>query len=90
MITISTMDVRKRVGDILNRVALRGDEFLIERKGKPLAVVLPVAKADAIRRAARLRLGEWLSRPNSLASDVEAMTLANAARRAARTAQRGG
>ncbi|OQW97786.1 MAG: hypothetical protein BWK77_00920 [Verrucomicrobia bacterium A1] len=53
------MDVRKRVGDILNRVALRGDEFLIERKGKPLAVVLPVEKADAIRRAARLRLGEW-------------------------------
>ena len=90
MITISTMDVRKRVGDILNRVALRGDEFLIERKGKPLAVIMPVEKADAIRRAARLRLGEWLSRPNSLASDAEAMTLANAARRAARTAKRRG
>lgn len=88
MITVSTMDIRRRVGDILNRVALRGDEYLVERKGQPLAVVMPVEKAEAIRRAARLRLGEWLSRPNSLGSDAEAMTLAREARRAARTARR--
>jgi len=29
--TTSTMDVRQRVGDLLNRVALRHDEFVIER-----------------------------------------------------------
>jgi hypothetical protein len=29
---ISTMDVRARIGDMLNRVALRHDEFIIERK----------------------------------------------------------
>jgi prevent-host-death family protein len=85
MITISTMEVRKRVGDILDRVALRGDEYLVERKGKPLAVVMPVAKAEAIQRAARLRLGEWLSRPDAVNSDPEVATLANAARRHART-----
>lgn len=90
MITVSTMEIRKRVGDILNRVALRGDEYLIERKGKPLAVMMPVEKADAVRRAARLQLGEWLSRPNVAATDTQAMTLANEARRAARTAKRGG
>lgn len=88
MITISTMDMRKGIGDILNRVALRGDEYLVERKGKPLAVVMPVAKAEAIRRAARLRLGDWLAKPNAVTTDREAMTLANAARRAARTAKR--
>jgi prevent-host-death family protein len=90
MITVSTMDVRRRVGNILDRVALRSDEYLVERKGKPLAVIMPVEKADAIRRAARLRLDEWLSRPNALTSDAEAMVLANAARRAARTAKRRG
>ena len=58
MITISTMEVRRSIGDILTRVALRGDEYLVERKGKPLAVLMPVEKAEAIRRAARLRLGE--------------------------------
>ena len=89
MITVSTMEVRKRVGDILNRVALRGDEYLVERKGKPLAVVMPVEKAESIRRAARLRLGDWLARPNAAKTDAEAMTLANAARRSARTSKRG-
>ena len=88
MITVSTMEVRKSIGDILNRVALRGDEYLIERKGKPMAVMMPVEKAQAIRRAARLRLGEWLSRPNAAASDDEAMKLANQARRAVRSAKR--
>lgn len=29
---ISTIDVRQRIGDMLNRVALRRDEFVIERK----------------------------------------------------------
>lgn len=88
MITITTMDVRKHVGDILNRVALRGDEYLVKRKGKPLAVVMPVEKAASIRRAARLRLGDWLERPNAAKTDAAAMTLANAARRAARTSKR--
>ena len=88
MITVSTMEVRKSIGDILNRVALRGDEYLVERKGKPLAVMMPVEKAESIRRAARLHLGVWLTRPNIARSDEEAMTLANEARRAARTTKR--
>ena len=89
MITISTMDVRKSIGDILNRVALRGDEYLVERKGKPLAVMMSVEKAESIQRAARLRLGDWLARPNAAKTDAEAMALANAARRFARTTKRG-
>jgi len=88
MITVSTMEVRRSIGDILNRVALRGDEYLVERKGKPLAVMMPVAKAEAIRRAARLRLGEWMNRPGVVKTDAEAMALANEARRAARVSRR--
>ena len=76
--------MRKHVGDILNRVALRGDEYLVERKGKPLAVMMPIEKAEAIRRAARLHLGDWLIRPNTIKTDEEAMALANAARRSVR------
>ena len=33
---VCTMDVRQRIGDMLNRVVLRHDEFIIERKGKPV------------------------------------------------------
>ena len=29
---VSTIDVRQRIGDMLNRIALRHDEFIIERK----------------------------------------------------------
>jgi antitoxin (DNA-binding transcriptional repressor) of toxin-antitoxin stability system len=90
MITVSTMEVRRRVGDILNRVALRGDEYRVERKGKTLAVIMPFEKAEAIQRASRLRLDALLSRPNTVKTDAEAMTLANAARRAARVSKRGG
>jgi len=89
MITVSTMEVRRSMGDILNRVSLRGDEYLVERKGKPLAVLMPVEKAESIRRVARLRLRDWLSRPNAAKTDAEAMTVASEARSAARMSKRG-
>ena len=34
---ISTMEVREKLGEYLDRVALRHDQFVIDRKGKPLA-----------------------------------------------------
>jgi prevent-host-death family protein len=50
---VSTIDVRQRIGDMLNRVALRHDEFVIERKGKPLAALVPVERLEQMRRFAR-------------------------------------
>ena len=50
---VSTIDVRQRIGDLLNRVALRHDEFIIERKGKPLAALVPVERLEQMRRFAR-------------------------------------
>jgi prevent-host-death family protein len=50
---VSTMDVRQRIGDLLNRVALRRDEFIIERKGKPLAALVPVERLEQLQRFAR-------------------------------------
>ena len=52
---VSTLDVRQRLGDMLNRVALRHDEFVIERKGKPLAALVPVERLEQMRRFARRR-----------------------------------
>jgi prevent-host-death family protein len=50
---VSTIDVRQRIGDLLNRVALRHDEFIIERKGRPLAALVPVERLEQMRRFAR-------------------------------------
>jgi prevent-host-death family protein len=53
--TVTTADVRQRIGDILNRVALRNDEFIVQRKGKPMAAIVPVYRLEQMRRYARLR-----------------------------------
>ena len=50
---VSTIDARQWIGDLLNRVTLRHDEFIIERKGKPLAALVPVERLEQMRRLAR-------------------------------------
>lgn len=89
---VSTMDVRARIGDLLNRVALRHDEFVIERKGRPLAALVSIERLDQMRRFAREHALEFLERQRGGAgdqiSDREAMDIALAAQRAARRSLR--
>ncbi len=35
------MEARRRFGEIMNRVALRGEKFTVERAGKPLVRIVP-------------------------------------------------
>ena len=83
---VSTMDVRQRIGDMLNRVALRHDEFIIQRKGKPLAALVPVERLEQMRRFARRHALEFMDQqqPSAL-GDVQASELAADAKRWART-----
>ena len=85
---VSTMDVRARIGDMLNRVALRHDEFVIERKGQPLAALVPVERLEQMRRFARLHALEFVARrkgePGERLSEQEAMKVAIEAQQAAR------
>lgn len=60
--TISTLEIRRRLGDILNRIALRHDQYVIERKGKPMAAMIPVEKLERMERLARRHLLEVLER----------------------------
>ena len=71
------MDVRQRIGDMLNRVALRHDEFIIERRGKPLAALVPVERLEQMRRFARRHALEFMDRqkPSPL-GDKQATELA--------------
>ena len=74
---VSTLAIRQRIGDMLNRVALRHDEFIIERKGKPLAALVPVERLEQIRRFARRHALQFLERQKgSPISDEEAMKMA--------------
>src|SRR5712691_9077849 len=82
---VSTNDVRRRIGDMLNRVALRHDEFVIERRGKPLAALVPVERLEQMRRFARRHALDFLEqqRGGPLAND-SAMALPLEAQRWAR------
>ena len=39
---LTAMEVRKRFGEIMNRVSLRGERFTVARAGKPLAQIIPI------------------------------------------------
>ena len=90
---VSTIDVRQRIGDMLNRVSLRHDEFIIERKGKPLAALVPVERLEQMRRFARTQALDFLERQKgSELTEAQAEDLALEAqawaRRPARTRTR--
>lgn len=54
--TITTARVRQRLGDLLDRIAARRDEFVIARRGKPLAAIVPIEKLEQMERAAESEL----------------------------------
>lgn len=85
---VSTIDVRARIGEMLDRVSLRHDEFIIERRGRPLAALVPVDRLEQMRRFAREHGLDLLRRqregPGDQLSDAEAMEVALEAQRAAR------
>jgi len=85
---ISTLEIRQRLGDILNRVALRSDQFIIERKGKPMAAVVPVARLEQMERAARLQLLQVLERQPGALSQAEADRIAIEAKHRTRKRRR--
>lgn len=86
---VSTLDVRKRLGDILNRVHLRHDRFVIERKGTALAAVVPVETLEAMERLSREYLLDVLDRRSGGdASGTEAEVLADEAKHRSRTKRR--
>jgi len=85
---ISTLEIRQRLGDILNRVALRSDQFIIERKGKPMAAVVPVERLEQMERAARLQLLQVLERQSGALSQAEADRIATEAKHRTRKRRR--
>jgi prevent-host-death family protein len=42
--TVSAIKARQNLGQIMNEVFLRDDEFIVERSGKPLVAIIPIEK----------------------------------------------
>jgi prevent-host-death family protein len=82
------MAMRHKLGDILNRVALRHEQYVIERKGKALAALVPVDRLERMEEAARQHLLDVLDQCSSDVPVDEADRLALEAQRAVREKRR--
>ncbi|HUP24777.1 MAG TPA: type II toxin-antitoxin system Phd/YefM family antitoxin [Thermoanaerobaculia bacterium] len=82
--TVKTADLRQRLGVLLDRVDERRDQFVIERRGKPLAALVPFAQYEQMQRAAELELIGALDRRARSLTRQQAVQLARRAKRAVR------
>jgi prevent-host-death family protein len=47
---VSAMKARQNLGQIMNEVSLRGDDVIIERAGKPVAVLVSMEKYQILEK----------------------------------------
>ena len=47
MKTISAMDMRKHMGEYLDEVRLKSETFILERAGKAIAMLMPIANSTS-------------------------------------------
>jgi prevent-host-death family protein len=47
---ISAMDLRKRLGQVMNEVQLRDDSYIIERDGQAMAALVPLWKLEQLEQ----------------------------------------
>ena len=84
METVKTADLRQRLGDLLDRVDSRRDQFVIQRRGKPLAALVSFAQYEQIQRAAELEVLAGLERSARSLTRRQAIQLARSAKRSLR------
>jgi len=86
--TITALDARRRLGELLESVYLRGDEVVIERAGKPMAVVIPAARYQALERS-RDRFWAMVDEVHERNQDVPAEVIEAEVREAIRAVRAG-
>jgi prevent-host-death family protein len=84
--TVSAFEVRRSFGQMLQDILARGDKFVVERHGTPVAVVVPIEVYEQWKNS-RERFFETLraAQANANLSEEEAAQLAREAVIAART-----
>lgn len=48
---VTALKARQIFGTIMNAVSLRNDQYIVERKGKPMVAIIPIKKLQQIDRA---------------------------------------
>lgn len=63
---VDTNNVRDKLGEMLDQAHYRGDEFIIQRRGKPLAAIVPYSVYERFdrRRKSAFRVFHEISEAN--------------------------
>lgn len=69
--SITAMELRDRIGDVLNRVLYNGERIVIERRGRPVAAIISMADLEYLERLEDERDAEILR----LARELNAQTV---------------
>lgn len=73
--TVSALAVRRNLGELLDSSYYRGDEFIIERSGRPMAALIPLKELERLQE---LRRKSWavLDRLRARQAGVDAKQVA--------------
>ena len=84
---ISAMKVRQNLGQVMNEVSLRGDDYVVERAGRPLVAIIPMEKYGRLQRDLE-EFGEEVKRFQQSVKDVDPRELDTAIEEAVLTAKK--
>ena len=65
--TISALKARQNLGQVMNEVALKGDDYIIERAGKPLVAVIPIEKYQSLQQ----EWDEFFESVNTMSANIK-------------------
>ena len=75
--TITATELARRLSDVLNRVKYRGERFVVQRNGEPVATIAPPSdKPGATGRELIARIGDLELPGDGFADDLEAIQAA--------------
>jgi prevent-host-death family protein len=76
--SISATELARRLGDVLGRVRYRGESFVVERNGQPIARLTPMATSSDSTALEGLRAWREAAPPDpKLARDLERVNRAD-------------
>jgi prevent-host-death family protein len=85
---IPAFDARRQFGRVLNDVVAKGDRFVVERHGEPIAALVPIEVYEQWKRNRAAFFARWKKvAERSILSEQEAMALAKESVTAVRRAK---
>jgi prevent-host-death family protein len=73
--TLTAIKARQNLGEVLEEVYYNGDQFIIERAGKPMAAVVPLWQMQTRKKHSDRLFGMldklWESRPSAQSAIIE-------------------